>query len=435
MGLPATPERTSQLLQNALTQVEQGSPEAMAAIARSGATSLQGMPEDSRRQLLTGTIRKALETVQRESQQPAEVYHSRDAVAGLVQSLVQSYEDKAVPELQAYGENNPLVWLPTGLDAVLDHFRQKAPFQIAGGDSLHTLPDQCKIALLSDWGAPNDHAQRIGRLAVENGADYIIHLGDIYYSGTDAECRRFLADWPLRDGNGKPAGGHSFALNGNHEMYSGGRGYFQTVLPAFGQEASYFTLANDHWQIHGLDTAYVPFSISGGNQDSHLAAQWQWLIQRILAAPAKRNILLTHNQPESAHAPEFTAAQALKGEWWQLTHATSLDSVFAWFFGHEHRCVIYDDEYTHFKARLIGNGSIPHAPQTETSAQIAENGTTCTPARRFNHGKIGDAVAISTFCLLTLDREHCRADYINEDGSLFYAEMLSGGKNAEITPS
>ncbi len=106
-------------------------------------------------------------------------------------------------------------------------------------------------------------------------------------------------------------GRNSFALNGNHEMYSGGRPYFNRVLPSFNQEASYFTLYNDYWQIHGLDTAYVPFSIDGSvptedkagfwkrfeehvkavvtfvdhenfdaKPDARLRAQWEWLEQR-----------------------------------------------------------------------------------------------------------------------------------------------------------
>ena len=47
------------------------------------------------------------------------------------------------------------------------------------------------------------------------------------------------------------------ALNGNHEMYSGGFGYFKLILPAFEQDSSYFALQNEHWLLVGLDTAYV----------------------------------------------------------------------------------------------------------------------------------------------------------------------------------
>jgi hypothetical protein len=63
--------------------------------------------------------------------------------------------------------------------------------------------------------------------------------GDIYKSGTEKEVReRFLRFWP---GN---AATLSRAMPGNHEMYSGGIGYFDHVLPAFGQQTSYFSFAN-----------------------------------------------------------------------------------------------------------------------------------------------------------------------------------------------
>ncbi len=142
------------------------------------------------------------------------------------------------------------------------------------------LPATCKIILISDWGANNDHAANVrDRIAAEIQATsvpvFLVHLGDIYYSGTRSECLTFLRNWPLRDANG-PIKGRSFSLNGNHEMYSGGDGYFNVVLPAFGQRASYFVLRSPKWDFYGLDTAYV-----GGcfhtPEDTRLDAQWKWL--------------------------------------------------------------------------------------------------------------------------------------------------------------
>ena len=75
------------------------------------------------------------------------------------------------------------------------------------------------------------------------------HLGDVYYAGTEDEVNeRFSDDWP------KNVSEHSWALNSNHEMYSGGYGYFKITLKKFGQPASYFCLRNSNWQIIGLDT-------------------------------------------------------------------------------------------------------------------------------------------------------------------------------------
>jgi len=114
-------------------------------------------------------------------------------------------------------------------------------------------------------------------------------------------------------------------------MYSLGVPYFRQVLTAFGQEASYFTLYNDRWQFQGLDTAYVPFSISGGEADKSLNVQWNWLLESIKDNPDKANIFLSHNQPVSAHLPELEAAQALMNEARTLLSQVVGTSIYALF--------------------------------------------------------------------------------------------------------
>ena len=64
-----------------------------------------------------------------------------------------------------------------------------------------------------------------------------------------------------RHANGRLGSEGAFALNGNHEMYALGYGYFDHILPKLGvrgsprgQRASYFCLENDHWRIIALDT-------------------------------------------------------------------------------------------------------------------------------------------------------------------------------------
>ena len=66
---------------------------------------------------------------------------------------------------------------------------------------------------------------------------FTIHLGDVYYVGDSNEVREnFLAEktspytpvkWPMGAKGG-------FALNGNHEMYAEGNGYWRMVLPRMG---------------------------------------------------------------------------------------------------------------------------------------------------------------------------------------------------------
>src|SRR5262249_53071690 len=97
-----------------------------------------------------------------------------------------------------------------------------------------------------------------------------VHLGDVYYMGEAGEVRENCLGKPTRHYTGVywPAGSvGSFALMGNHEMYSGGHGYFDTFLKSLGllhpnktikdpQSASYFCLDTGRWVILGLDTGY-----------------------------------------------------------------------------------------------------------------------------------------------------------------------------------
>ncbi len=372
------------------------------------------------------------------------IFHSRNPLTGIFQSsLKQSFEngtDQIVPELSAFGEGNALVWIPTGIEAILDHFTPKAPFRIATDASRHTLPEKCKVALLADWGADNDHAKRLADIAFKRDADFCIHLGDIYYSGSKLECEAFLRNWPLKNPDGTPIQGRSFALNGNHEMYAQGVNYFNVVLPAFGQEASYFALGNDNWQFVGLDTAYVPFSITGIGQDVRLQNQAQFLIDSLNTAEARgaKTILLSHNQPVSAHLPEADAAGTLYEDYVQniLGKGVHYNTVLGWFFGHEHRCTIYDDGKTeYFKARLIGNGAIPHHPQTEAAEAVTPNGAHTTPFTDVNRKTLDDGpLAISTFVLMTIDGTTAQIEYINEDETIFFTETWSSNVRNSQTP-
>lgn len=419
-----------QELEKTLGLLQEGDDETMAKIAGTNEGELADKSPQQRQEFLIDQVKAAIDFAKNEPHTEGVAYHSRNPLAGLIQS---SLGDMLRPRVQAFGQGNPIVWIPAGIDGILEHYKGKADFKTATDKSNFVIPAKCKIALLADWGADNEHAKRIGDLAIARGAEYVIHLGDIYYSGTEPECQGFLKRWPLRDENNNPKQGFSFALNGNHEMYSRGRYYFTTVLDSFGQEASYFALSNDRWQIIGIDTAYVPFSIDGGTEDARLKPQWDWVVKNLQSGGQKKNIFLSHNQPVSAHIPEFEMAQTLYQQWSKLAETTQrTDVVFAWFFGHEHRCTIYDDTKTPFKARLIGNGAIPHPPQTETGAEVAKTGASATATWRINHGTLGKDVAISTFTMLTFDGDDCIAEYINEDGSAFYKESLGGGPNSEI---
>lgn len=418
-------------MQMTLVKLKTSDPDTLKLLASDNTSALADLDQEARRLQAIKALTDSIADAKAETVPANHPYHSRDPLTGLIQSQI---EDNVIPELQATGQGNPVVWIPAGVRGILEHFHDKYPFQTATAASRIQIPNTCKIALLGDWGADNIHAERLGKLAIAKGADYVIHLGDIYYSGTEGECRTFLRNWPLKNPDGTPVRGRSLALNGNHEMYSLGRPYFTIVLPAFGQEASYFTLYNDNWQFQGLDTAYQPFSISGGKDDARLKVQYDWLTKSIVENPDKRNIFLTHNQPVSAHIPEFEAAQHLMNEVRILLEDCGGLSIYGWFFGHEHRCTIYDDNARNpdalFRARLIGNGSIAHHPQEEVLAEKDDSQASTTPFLKVNSRALDEdhEVAVSTFALLTLDGPNIDVQYIDEDDKLFYQETWAASQ-------
>src|SRR5262249_3547963 len=163
-----------------------------------------------------------------------------------------------------------------------------------------------------------------------------IHLGDVYYSGTPEEFQRYFLgaeDWPR--GTDK-----TFVLNSNHEMYSGGAGYFGVALPAFRQEASFFCLENPHWRIVAVDTGYYARTfpllelLLSGLIRLHDENK-KWLRDVVFADPRDRRpvILLGHHPAFSAFDTEYP----------RLLDDLSayLDRVLLWFWAHEHRFAAY----------------------------------------------------------------------------------------------
>lgn len=237
-------------------------------------------------------------------------------------------------------------WL-TSLFAHVDR-RQAHAIMRPADAAAAAIPDNARLAITADWGTGLYGAPKIAaQITARAPFDVLMHLGDIYYSGTPDEIqKRFLDVWP------SAAGAISRTLNSNHEMYSGGFGYFDLALPALQQSSSYFAFQNTHWLLVGLDTAYVDHDMDG--------EQVAWLnlvIDQAKAANggrAKRLVLFSHQQPYSRldnQGPKLQAA---------LRHLLEARAITAWYWGHEHQCVIYDrhDRWGLF-GRCLGNGGIP----------------------------------------------------------------------------
>jgi hypothetical protein len=215
---------------------------------------------------------------------------------------------------------------------------------IAHRDSPANLNARHRMALLSDWGT-GMYGAPICADSIQKDKkrfDMLLHLGDVYYAGDISEVEaRFLKLWPKVDG------AVSRALNSNHEMYSGGYGYFDRILPAFEQEASYFACHNDYWLLVGLDTGYDEHDLHG--------EQAEWLIDLVRGAGDRRVVLFSHHQPFSLFERQ--------GEKILTKIGKLLDNqkIFAWYWGHEHRCALYDKHpIWNMHGRCIGHSGFPY---------------------------------------------------------------------------
>ena len=123
-------------------------------------------------------------------------------------------------------------WLPVGLLRIFRPAKFNRPDPTAAAEA---LPDQLRLAMFSDWGSGLYGAPKIREsiLGAAPAFDMVMHLGDVYYSGSEREVEeRFVGMWPAT------GSGRHVALNGNHEMYSGGKPYFTRALPFLGDRKS-----------------------------------------------------------------------------------------------------------------------------------------------------------------------------------------------------
>ncbi|WP_437636212.1 metallophosphoesterase family protein [Sorangium sp. So ce854] len=206
------------------------------------------------------------------------------------------------------------------------------------------IPNTIRIAVLGDWGSGLYGAPVCAQSVARDPKGYglILHLGDVYYSGTRKEVgTRFLRYWP------NVAGALGRAVNANHEMYSGGHGYYDIILNALHQPSSVFALQNEHWLVVGLDTGYVEHDLAHD--------QAQWLAMMVEAAGDRRVLVFSHHQPFSLFERQGAKLQT------KLRPLLEAGRITAWYWGHEHRCVIYDQHAGWgLLGRCIGHSGYPY---------------------------------------------------------------------------
>lgn len=207
--------------------------------------------------------------------------------------------------------------------------------------------------MFGDWGTGLYGAPVVTK-SIEKlpRCDVVLHLGDTYYSGADDEvAAHLIAEWPKRAGRTI-----NRALNGNHEMYSGGVGYFNALRSFFKQSASCFAMQSSKWLLVGLDTAYQDFALDQQQVD--------WLKKLVSASGTRKLMLFSHHQPFSSLDDQGPKLQKA------LADLLNRQRVTAWFWGHEHRLVVYGPHQKWgLKGRCVGHGGFPSSRDTGIGAR------------------------------------------------------------------
>ena len=292
-----------------------------------------------------------------------------------------------------------------------------------------------KIAFVADWATGTAFAKNVMRCIGEERPDVVIHLGDVYYSGTKDEMQdHFLSI--VREY--LPAETRVFNLAGNHDLYAGGEGYYW-LIDELGQPASYFCLRNDHWQVLAIG---APPEV--GNP---MASQYkvppidpkeaEWHRHKIDTADGRKTIMLSHYQlftasGNIARTPEnllMALNPVLFNEFGE--HLTEID---AWLWGHEHNLAAFEPYLGLERGRCIGSGAIPVATlwkPYETLSNLAlpagvDGPPVMSPDCRLGHD--GDHYH-HAFCVLELNNEAGEMRYfqvpgVDADSQVIFTEQI-----------
>ena len=168
-----------------------------------------------------------------------------------------------------------------------------------------------RVGVLADWGTGEPEAIAVLDQLMLQKPDLIVHVGDIYYSGTHDECQTNFLE-PIKAARKQ----HErfipvYTIPGNHDYYSGGTAFY-AMLPRLNlgiphasvQEHSFFCLLNDHWQLECMDTGYNDHDLLRLPDDisrlQDVEAAWHQL--QLTQAGSRRVILVSHHQLFSAFA-------------------------------------------------------------------------------------------------------------------------------------
>lgn len=250
-----------------------------------------------------------------------------------------------------------------------NNYRDADPKNLDFGKISKCLDPNATVGIFGDWGTGTQDTKVLFKAMLSHKPDVLLHLGDIYEAGMPLEIEEhFLQpiDEVCKDiGITRPP---IFTIPGNHEYFSGGKGYFELIDvlnpdidAGWAQEASFFCLqsSDKKWQFLGADTGLgcIDDPSTPGLED----AEADWHRAWIEKFPGK-TVFLTHHQFVSAdqgiyhHRPSGTHYDYryfnpnLVDTFDQPIQSggteTYLDKITLWMWGHDHYFIPYAPDLT-----------------------------------------------------------------------------------------
>ncbi|MGC1453164.1 MAG: metallophosphoesterase [Candidatus Sulfotelmatobacter sp.] len=329
-------------------------------------------------------------------------------------------------------------WVRNYLAYVLHKKHYFPPFTASPKHAVYDLYDEqgtqdVKVSIAGDWGTGTGEAESVANRIKEFRPHFTVHIGDVYYVGDPQSVNENCLGIKNPNNNYDPVtwpigSVGSFALNGNHEMYANGGGYFDVWLPELGlcdakgkmlgQQTSFFCLQNQYWRIIAIDTGYnsvgVPIlshipiinDIPGIGGNCKLSDELiGWLTSIVKPAEDQRGlIIVSHHQNYSAFQNRYEKPAE------QLWEAGIRRPVL-WFWGHEHRLAGYDLYGTcglQSFGRCIGHGGMP----------VDRGGPTHDPVPVFYDNRLAkNGYGVNGFVNLMFAGPRLSAEYADLDGT------------------
>lgn len=288
---------------------------------------------------------------------------------------------------------------PGWMEVIIDHLPYASPsaqipyVRHASMDDfvLPILPQNARVALLGDWGTGTPIAKALLEEIARHHPDALVHLGDVYYAATPREMQQHflgLIDEVFPRSQGRVP---VYTLCGNHDLYSGGAGYYGTLpllnpAPSFppeaAQRASYFSLRTKDgaWQLLAMDTglhdrdpARVNETVTWLESDEEA-----WHADKVTRFEG-RTILLSHHPAFSAfsaigeYAKRDPPERAINPRLMRSYAAIAAGGdVAAWFWGHEHNLGVYAPYAGIARGRCVGHAGVPALVADEPYRVLSE---------------------------------------------------------------